>query len=197
MASPSRIFCVSLLAGLSLALTGCGGEEPIQSYTVPRQPEPKRTTYRILGAMVPDASPVWYFKFTGSEEDLAKHEADFDTFAASIKHQAADKVPEFTLPAGWVNIGERTTTRMGITNRTDAVLKIGSKDAPLEVTVNFNDGGLVPNIKRWADQVDADYDANTLESLATPLATAGGKGLRVDFRGPKNPAGGPMMGKMR
>ena len=57
---------------------------------------------------------------------------------------------------------------------------------------------LRPNLDRWANlQLDGDYEADKLESLAVPFAAANGKGLRVDFRGPKNPSGGPMMGKMK
>lgn len=189
MILPRGTLCVLLLA-----LCGCGGEEPIQSYTVPRQAEPVRKNYRILGAVYPQNEPVWYFKFTGSEDDLKKHEADFGRLLASVQMPIGDKPPEFKLPPGWINIGERITERGGVTNKTDAVLKIGSKDSALEVTVNKNTGDLKQNLIRWADQVDAEYDPETITNL-TLFPANGVNGLRVDFVGHKNPAagGGPMM----
>lgn len=195
MALPRRTVYVLLFACCLVASPGCGGTEPITTYTVPRSAEAKRPTYRILGAVYPQDKPVWYFKFTGTEDDIAKHEADFGRLMASVRAPVGDKMPEFTLPLKWVNIGERVTERMGISNKTDAVLKIGSKDSTLEVTVNRNDGGLGPNLIRWADQVDADYDPATIAESGSPFPANGMNGLRVDFRGPKNPSApsGPMM----
>lgn len=182
------------LCVLLLSACGCGGDEPIQSYTVPRQAEPVRKNYRILGGLFPQSAPVWYFKFTGSEEELKKHEADFGRLLASVKMPVGDKPPEFTVPPGWINIGERTTERMGVVNKSDAVLKIGSKESALEVTLNRNEGDLKQNLIRWADQVAADYDPDTIAELS-PFPANGVNGLRVDFTGHKNPAagGGPMM----
>ena len=193
MALPHRSVCVLLLAAV-----GCGGEEPIRTYSVPREPESKRVTYRILGALYPADKPVWYFKLTGSADDLAKHEADWEKLIASVKYKNDTEVPEFALPAGWIKTGPRTK---GIV-KTDEVIKVGSKESPLEVTITLiadgPESGLKANLARWANQqLGGDYEPDKLESLAAPFEAAGGKGLRVDLRGPKNPAAGSMMGKMR
>lgn len=196
MTLPVRSLCVLLLAGAAAALAGCGGEEPIRSYTVPREAEPKRTTYRILGAMFPADKPVWYIKFAGKQDELSTHEEAWEKFIGSVKHKSEKEVPDFELPSGWTKTGPRE--RSGIV--TDEVIKIGG--GSLEVTITgITDGplsGLKANLVRWGNQqLDGDYDPATIESLATPLAAAGGKGLRVDLRGPRNPSGGPMMGKMK
>jgi hypothetical protein len=190
---PVRRLCVLLFAAAWVA--GCGREEPITSYSVPRQtdPGPRPQPYRILGAMYPADNPVWFFKFTGGTEDLTKHEAEFDALARSVKLQG-EQPPTFDLPAEWVNIGPRTSMRMGIEVRFEAVLKVGGRESPLEVTLSKSGGGVAANAGRWADQVGAEYDA---DHPGTVFDAAGVKGLRVDFRGPKNPAGGPMLGKMR
>jgi len=195
MTLPRRHPCVLVLAFASLIVAGCGRTEPIASYSVPRLPEAKRQQYRILGALYPREAPVWYFKFTGTAEEIAKHEKDFDQLMISVRPSTGNKPPEFKLPPGWINIGERTSTRMGITNKTDAVLKIGSKDAALEVTINFNNGDLRQNLIRWADQVAADYEPDSIVESASVFPAIGMNGLRVDFVGPKNPSagGGPMM----
>ena len=191
MALPLCNGCVLLLAGVALFASGCGSDETIHSYKVSKTTErdAKRTAaYRILGALYPAKDPVWYFKFAGSIEELAKHEADFDKLASSVRLPGGATVPAFDLPTGWKKTGSRT--RGGFT--TDEVLKFGQ----LEVTItNIPGGGLKANLNRWVEQVDADVDANDIASIAKPFEAAGGKGLRVDLRGPKNPTagGGPMM----
>lgn len=200
----------ALLGGVVLLAAGCGPDDKIQSYTVPRASEPKPATeYRILGAVYPADAPVWYFKLTGTAEQVAAAEAEFDRLAATVKPQAdPTALPTFTLPAGWTKTGPRTVTKMGMSFTTDEVIKFGPPGAQQEVTVTYIPGdaamgGLVPNLKRWAGQVGADFepdetDAKRTEQKYTKPIT-GANGLRVDFRGPQNPAaaGGPMMKRPR
>ena len=189
--------CVLLLAGLALGVAGCGSGESITSYKVPKTTERgtnRVPTHRILGAMFPASEPIWNFKIQGSIEELTKHEAEWEKFIASAKYKNETDVPEFALPAGWTKMGPRT--KSGIT--TNEVIRIGTKEPPLEVTITYispgPESGLKKNLVRWGiQQLDGDYDPDALEGLAIPFDSVGGKGLRVDLRGPKNPAGGPMM----
>src|SRR5688500_2606028 len=98
-------FVLPLVAGFALAAAGGGSGEGIRSYTVPKTTSHDRraaTEYRILGAVYPAANPTWFFKFTGTADQIAAHEAAFDAMAASVKLQAdLGALPTFTVPAGW------------------------------------------------------------------------------------------------
>src|SRR5687768_4578359 len=59
-----------LVAVLALSVVGCGSEEGVTSYRVPKTPESTRKDgpaaageYRMLGLMVPADDPAWFFKF--------------------------------------------------------------------------------------------------------------------------------------
>ena len=178
-----------------LALAGCGEREGIKSYTVPRASEKSGPVavgeYRILGAVYPAESPVWYFKLTGPAAELAKHETDFDAFIASVK-LAGDALPTFTLPNGWKTAGPKTVGSGNFKFRFDETIKIGD----LELTISQAQGGLVGNVDRWSGQVGGpEVMIGNVGKYTREFAAAGGKGIRVDVKGPKNPAGGrPMMG---
>jgi hypothetical protein len=174
---------------------GCGGGEGVRSYTVPRTTEPggpgaAAGEYRILGAAYPAEAPVWYFKLTGTADELAKYEAGFDKLAASVRLQG-DTVPAFVLPEGWVLGGPREVTRMGVTVRFDQTVRLGPPEAPLEVTVSKSGGGIAGNVDRWAKQVGIPVvPPAEVGKYAKEFQADGVKGIRVDVRGPLNPAGG-------
>lgn len=178
-----------ILAVVAFFSTGCGGDEGIQSYRVPRTAAPTEkaapggaTGYRILGAMYPADDPAWFFKLTGPAEQVAKFEADFDKLAASVQIKDGASLPTFSLPAGW-SLGGRKSIHA------ETIKLPGST---LEVTVTASAGGAQPNVKRWADQVG---QAGVPVNFTKTFDAASGKGLRVDVTGPKNPSGGPMMGR--
>src|SRR5438552_1096518 len=114
MTLPLRQTCALLLAGVALFAAGCGSDEAIHTYKVPKTTErdvKRPATYRILGAIYPADNPVWYFRLAGSVEQVGRYEAEFDKLAASVKQQAdAAAVPAFDLPTGWTKTGPRTTT---------------------------------------------------------------------------------------
>lgn len=180
---------------------GCGGGEGVTSYRAPkstestgRAPGPAGPAagaagaaggeYRILGAMYPADDPQWFLKLTGPADAVAKNEADFDKLAASFALPAGgSKVPAFTPPGGWRRAGPRSIHAE----------TVRTPDG-LEMTVTASVGGVKANVDRWAGQVGA-ADA---PDATRPFEAAGVKGLRVDLKGPKNPAAGgmgPMMGK--
>lgn len=197
------------ILGPSFLSIGCGSEEGIHSYRVakPAASTGKATTagaYRILGAAYPADDPVWYFKYTGTAEQIAKYEAEFDKLAASVRLQADPKaMPTFDLPTGWTRTGPRAVSRGGIQLRIDETLKFGTSDAPQEITITYVPGGGVrENVGRWLTQVQGNAAKTSVDDLAKytrAFDASGVKGLRVDVSGPKNPAagGGPMMGRGR
>ena len=174
------------------AAVGCGGGEGVKSYTVPRQAEPTAKAageFRLLGAMIPAENPVWFFKLSGSADALAKYEGGFDQLLAGTKFKGEAVPPDFTPPEGW-KVGPG---RAGI-----VALTVKLPDPTLEVTVVKSGGSVEQNLDRWLGQLGLTPGAGDLAKYTRPVDAAGGKVLRVDIRGPKNPAGGgPMMGKMR
>jgi hypothetical protein len=183
----TRLVPLLTAAGLLVSL-GCGPNEPIRTYEVPK-PEgtgPAGGDFRILGAMFPADDPQWFFKLTGKADALAAHEAEFDKFLASVRFPAGpEKPPAYDLPDGWRSEGPRGM-------RADTV-RFGPADSPLELTVIAAMGGAQENVKRWAGQLGTTTDfARDTREITTK---EGVKGVRVDLTGPKDPgAGGPFMG---
>ncbi len=175
---------------------GCGSGGVVTSYTVPRQAEAtgKEATgpYRLLGAMVPADDPVWFFKLSGPNDALTKYEGGFDQLVASIKFKNSDAAPDFTPPEGWKLGGPRA----GFV-KVEQTVKL--PDPTLEVTLVQSGGGVGQNLDRWVGQLGHKAGPTDRARFTKAVDAAGGKVLRVDIRGPKNPnaGGGPMMGKMR
>ncbi|MBX9622269.1 MAG: hypothetical protein K2X82_00490 [Gemmataceae bacterium] len=204
---PRRVGPVLALAALAAA--GCSDAPGVHSYRTPKSTEPRGPgpaapgptagDYRILGAVYPADQPVWFFKLTGPADQLARHEADFDKLAASVRLQG-DAVPAFDLPPGWMLTGPRSVSRGGVTVTFDQTVKLGPPDAPLELTISKSGGGIAQNVSRWAGQVGQQVGPADLDKVTRPFDAAGVKGVRVDVRGPQNPSGGmggPMMGGKR
>lgn len=186
-----------IAAVLSLvSLSGCGGGDEVRSYKVPKASDrgekggPAAAAaggeYRILGVMYPADDPVWFVKFTGPADKIARREAEFDKLAASVKLQAnPEAVPTFTLPSDeWKPAGPRSIHAQTI--RVDG----------LEVTITTSRGGAEGNAVRWAGQVGHPA-AKDWKKYTREITADGGKGVRVDVTGPQNPSAGgmpPMMG---
>lgn len=199
MAVPSRPVRRALRAAVLTAAglaAGCGGGDEVRSYKVPKTTDRgdrpaaavEGSGGRILGAAFPADNPVWYFKLTGTPDELVKYEADFDKLIASVKLQG-EAVPAFTLPEGWTRGGPRDVSRGGVTVTFDETIKFGPPGSPLEVTVSRAGGGLQSNLSRWANQVGYPAPFNT-PAYTREIQADGVKGVRVDVKGPTNPSGG-------
>jgi hypothetical protein len=181
---------------LSVALAGCGSGDEVRSYTVPRASDKGGAAggdFRILGAIYPAEDPQWYFKLTGSAVDLAKHEADFDKFIASVRLRPGT-LPDFKLPDGWTRGGPRNVSSGPVTVTFDETVKIGKN----ELTISQAQGGTVKNVDRWAKQVGLwGVRADNVGQYTREFPADGVNGVRVDLTGKQNPTGGPMMGGKR
>jgi hypothetical protein len=195
MLSP-RVLPFALLFVAAASAVGCGGGEGIKSYTVARQAEPTAKEvagpYRLLGAMVPAEDPMWFFKLSGPTDALTKYEGGFDQLVSSIRLKGDDLPPDFTVPEGWKLGGPRP-------GFVPVAQTVKLPDPALEVTVVKSGGGVVANLDRWVGQLGHKASPSDLARFTKAVDAAGGKVLRVDIRGPKNPnaGGGPMMGKVR
>ncbi|QDV48703.1 hypothetical protein Enr17x_07160 [Gimesia fumaroli] len=184
-----------LMTILLLLSVGCSKQEEITSYTVPKTDSglapagsdsamaPAKEV-RMLAAILPGSPQNWFFKMTGSPEQV---KAEFDRFVQFLKSVSmkAGK-PEWKLPENW-------TQEPGSSMRF-ATLKVKDSDPPVELSViplpassNLN-VDLLSNINRWRDQVGLGNiteaqlkDASDTPALDTELFTvkAGDQPLTV------------------
>ena len=136
--------------------------------------------------MVPADNPVWFFKYNGPSDEITKYEADFDKLAASVKSNGAAP-PDFTPPEGW----QKGPGRGDIVFAT-----VVTKDGQQEVSLSKSGGGVGTNLSRWVGMIGLKPGRDDVEKYTKTIDGSGVKVLRVDLRGPNNPATkrGPMMG---
>lgn len=173
-----------MIAGMVLvSLVGCG-ESDVRTYDAPKpQPAPGDFGYRILGAMIPAEEPVWFFKMTGTAEELAAKEAAFDAFLATVTFpNGVENDPKWTLPEG-VKEGPPREMRFA------TLIFVGEN--PIELSVSQAKGGKLANLQRWAGQVGTNEIANATK----PITVGGIAGVKVSLSGRKNPSAGGMMGR--
>lgn len=194
----SHLLPLALLAGLAVLPAGCGGNERVTKYDVPKATDtgkkggeqPAAGDYRMLGAMFPADDPQWFFKYSGTAAEVAQNEAGFDELLKSVKLSGGDNPPDFTAPQGWT----KEKGREGFV-KVHAVVK--PPEGKGEVTLTQSRGGVQANLGRWVGQVGLEPGQDDVAKYTRTITTdKGDKGLRVDLKGPKNPAtkqGGPMM----
>lgn len=196
------LYVVVFAAATTLFGTGCAPEEEIKTYTAPRdkaesspfvedRPEVGGQEYRIVGAMFPKDDPRWFFKVTTEATEIEPYLETVDQFLASIEFPGgADQRPKWNLPDGWKEGPARPFV--------DATILFGNPQKPITLTVSQARGGLQQNLARWAEQVGMKAEFETVAEQTTDISTPDNvTGVRVDFRGPKNPSGSrpPFMGK--
>lgn len=195
---PRSIILFNLLA-IFAAASGCGQNEEIRRYTVPKQEEidqlagnlpaadkggpassESSESQRMLAAIVLRPSQAWFFKFVGDPKGVAEHADEFNALLKSV-HFSDDATPEWSLPAGW--------TRQAGNQFRYATLAIGGTS--LEVSVSALDWSgteeteyVLSNINRWRGQVGLDpIAANELAEETKQIEIADGTATLVDFTG--------------
>lgn len=186
----SYILPFALVACVAIVPVGCGSEAGVTKYEVPKDANAGNDNvtekYRMLGAMFPADNPKWFFKFSGPTAEIAKYEAGFDELLKSVKLNE-DKPLEFTPPKDW----ERGPGRGSFVTAT-----VKTPDGKLEVTLTQSGGGVEMNLSRWVGQIGLKAKAADMAKFTKDIETTSGvKGLRVDLKGPNDPAtkSGPMM----
>ncbi len=192
----SHILPLALVAIASFPLAGCGGTEGVTKYDVPKdfkgdkKGEPAAGEYRMLGAMIPADDPQWFFKYSDAADVVAKNATGFDEMLKSVKLNKGDAPPDFEAPKEW----KKEKGRDGFV-KVFAIVKPPAGQG--EVTLTQSGGGVPANLSRWVGQVGLKPGNDDVAKFTKTITTASGaKVLRVDLKGPNNPAtkrGGPMM----
>lgn len=124
---------------------------------------------RMLAAMVPKGSDVWFFKVKAAKEPVALLVKPFREFVEGIQFEQG--VPDLnTLPKGWTRGGERPFRYATL----DVVTTAGDLDVSVSKLVRQQD-------KPWAEQVDMNVN-RWRGQMGLPPSTerwAGGKPLSV------------------
>lgn len=175
-----------LLLMLAMTSAGCKERDEIRSYQVPkvRQDPP-----RMLSAMTPTNTNVWFIKLTGAEPAVAAEKSKFEQFISSLKFLDANhSALTWTLPAGWREAGGKTSTRF-------ASLRAGPE--ALEVSISSlgrEASDVKSNVNRWRGQIGLKPVANDaeLESICQKITVDGVPGILVDMTGVVLEAVAPM-----
>ena len=180
-----HILSLALAACVALGPVGCGGDG-VNSYSVPKTteltrpaPAPAAGDYRLLGLMVPADKPVWFFKYNGTLDVVAKYEADFEKLAASIEY-SGDGPPTYTPPDGWQKGPGREMIYATVVT-SDGKQEVGISQLPLK-------GDAVrSNLSRWVGMIGLKSGADDVNKYTKVIDGKGVKIRFVDLRGPKDP----------
>jgi hypothetical protein len=177
---------------LLLLACGCKPEEPIRTYTVPKEPgEPGTPTdgqaYRFLGAVLEiDEKYSYFVKFVGPSAVVSDQVKAFDDFVGTIGPVGnSNEKPKYTIPEGWTVGPERATRLVTLTKG----------KAEMYLSGPFG-GTLLDNINRWRKEIGLrelrqDELLDTLKKI--PYGTR--SGYRMDESGPVWNQNRGMMGK--
>ena len=159
MRSPLREHCCfplklnrsTLLMNLLVVLAGCGSQESITQYSVPKEENTPVALSRASADPAQTGNPqAWFFKMSGASEAVTAVEPQFKSLMESLDFASGE--PTWTLPEGW-------SAEPGSAMRF-ATLTVDGTDPPLEVSVIklpvFGDDRneyVRQNIDRWRGQL--------------------------------------------
>ncbi len=161
-----------LLLALALAapMAGCGNEEAIRHYRVPK-PELVFEQNHVVAETT---------KSNGSSGSASAGPAMSGTPRANPPARPASTPPTFNIPEGW-----EKATNDGFSV---AALELHADDKTVRITVtplNGTAGGFEMNVNRWRDQVGlAPWTTDELREQAEPMTVQGVPGLYIEAEGP-------------
>lgn len=192
----ARYWRTTLAAALAfvaiVGVAGCDQIPPIRQYTINTEmPETLRSQDRMLGAITPQDSAVWFFKLVGPTEAVTHAEPELKAFLQQVEF--VDGRPQLdSLPEGWRRSGAsemRFDTVLISTPTRELELSISSLpksgDWPEQVAMNVN---------RWRGQMglpDSDQAWAGAELLETE-ESADEPAVWVDLTGKMGPGPPPM-----
>jgi hypothetical protein len=164
MSNPSKAprRCLYLCCGVSaLLLLGCGEEEQIRSYKVPKEPTvaerpvAKSEDGRLIAAIFAQPDRTYYVKLLGPATLAKEHEAEFQEFLRTVRF--GDKAGiEWKAPAGWEAFDADDRMIRSIGGERHGVFHIGTKERYADIDITSFPGAFTKvllNVNRWRDQV--------------------------------------------
>ena len=136
-----------IVGAVAVLAAGCQKEE-IERYSAAREERtplfPADPATRLLGALAPHGDSTWFFKLVGPVKAVEEQRGTFFAFLRSVRLEGDG--PVWKLPPGWAE-------EKGPEPRF-ATLRLGPKDAPLELTVSRlgregEAGSVLANVNRW------------------------------------------------
>lgn len=153
---------------------------------------PEVEEHRMLGAILPTAENLWFFKLQGPAGPVERQLPPLRTLLESVRFGANGK-PQWTLPEGWREGAERPMRF--------ATLVIPQSGGALEVSISSLPRGgveiddqLMANVNRWMGQLSQPpISRENLEKYGEWLNLPAGKAFLLNITG--EPTAGPPMGR--
>lgn len=179
-------YLLVLITGLSV--TGCGKTDQISSYQVPKpsellsenqvareKPDTETRPARMLVAMLPQETKVWFFKLVGPVTEVAELDSAFTDFIDTVRFENSE--PIWQLPENWSESLATNAFRYKTIN-----IPGKNQDKPLEISVSNlgSDAGanpefLLPNLNRWRGQLN--LPAVTMDELDKHIEKSEANGI--------------------
>lgn len=179
---------------------GCGSNEEIRSYTVPKreilyaanhvQPDsqsrpsevdPAEPTDRLLGGIVSNGQQTWYFKLAGPLAAVGKQEAAFRQWIGSMRFADDQSAPQWELPPSWVQSSDAGQPLPAVSVEVDgirlplSVIQLATGSAP---------EAILDHVNRWRQQMRlATISLDELATQTTAVPVAGGTAILVNLMG--------------
>jgi hypothetical protein len=178
---------------------GCGSEDQIRSYTIPKRellyasnhvspdretPRPDTTstapTDRLLGAIVSNGPQTWYFKMAGPMRVVGSQEEAFQQFVGSIRFVDEQSQPQWELPPSWreSDSGQQLPTLSVEVDGTQlqvSVIQLGTRSTP---------DTILDHVNRWRRQMGLPpVPLDDLPAETASIPVAGGTAFLVNLLG--------------
>lgn len=158
-----------------LFVVGCQPQDQIRIYKIAKQ-EAAASADRMLVGFVPRTENAWFFKLSGSADEVAPHVDGFRALLKSLRFDQREE-PQWELPAGWQQQAGRGMRFATLQPTRNASVSVSVISLPMPQPV-------LPNVNRWRSQLglEALEDAE-LENQIERLELVDGEAVVIDLTG--------------
>ena len=158
-----------------LFVVGCQPQDQIRTYKIAKQ-EAAASADRMLVGFVPRTENAWFFKLSGSADEVAPHVDGFRALLKSLRFDQREE-PQWELPAGWQQQAGRGMRFATLQPTRNASVSVSVISLPMPQPV-------LPNVNRWRSQLglEASEDAE-LENQIERLELVDGEAVVIDLTG--------------
>lgn len=170
------------LALCALCLAGCGEDDVIRQYTLPKSIAKAGQEETILGAIVPKSENAWFFKLKGEQAKVDPYKQDFRQLVNSLSF-AEDGNPKWKLPEKWREEGGGQFAYANLLPPDAQAPKVSVSPlqiVPAQLEEDKWRKYVVENVNRWRDQLNLPEQSwdemsgglEPIEALSAPKAPA-------------------------